>query len=252
MKQRVSRIVSVICLVLGGIFFYLYINKGFYALDSKYKNNAVRDVVIVADTEDPLNRKIDFEKLRAINKDVAGWIYVPGTTIDYPILIGEEDETYLNRDIHKEYSPLGSIFSYSDTPRDFSNAHTILFGHNMLKLQMFGELRKFLNNDYMREHRKFYVYTDRKTLEFDIFSIFICEETDEFFYSGRELGTADYFSFLSEVVGRNVYSDYNLGDTSLNLADTEMFSLVTCNGAEGTTSRLVVNGVSTRQKYIIN
>lgn len=251
MKRKVYTVLSIIFLVLGGVFFYLYYNDGLYAIDSKYKNEAVRDIV-VEETEDPLDRRIDFEKLKAINEDVVGWIYMPDSTIDYPILIGSEDETYLKKDIYKEYNPLGSIFSYSNTKKDLSDGHVMLFGHNMANNQMFGELRKFINSDeFKQEHRKFYIYLENKTLELDIASIFICSEDDIMFQIGRELGTSDYVEFVTSLLGRNKYFDYSLEGSKISITDSQIFSLVTCYGSEGTSERLVVNGGVVREKYYI-
>ena len=62
------------------------------------------------DPNDPFNRKIDcllFAALKQINPDIVGWIYIPDTNIDYPILMGENDNFYLNYDYRKYYS--GSV-----------------------------------------------------------------------------------------------------------------------------------------------
>ena len=251
MKKGCINVLVVVLFLISGVFLYLAFNEGFYSLDTKFKNNAIREVV-VQETEDPLNRNIDFEKLKGMNEDVVAWVYIPGTTVDYPILIGDSDEEYLYKDIDGNYNPLGSIFSYSKTKRDLSDGHVFLFGHNMRQYQMFGEIRKFLNTDYMQEHRKFYVYTERKTVEYDIFSIFSCNENDDFFTMGIELGTADYVTMLDSIINRNVNSDYELGSSSIKWSDSQVVSLVTCNGVEGTTERLTVNGIAVREKYIFN
>lgn len=250
MKKGRWKVLVWILFVCSGVFLYLYYSDGLYAIDSKYKNKAIKDTTVI-ESEDPFDRRIDFEKLKNINEDVVAWVYVPGTTVDYPVLIGDTDDEYLYNDIERKYNPLGSIFSYCKTKKDLSDGHVILFGHNMRTYQMFGELKKFLNTDYMKEHRKFYVYTERKTLEFDIFSIFSCNENDDFFSTGRELGTAEYVSFLSELISRNKYSDYDIGDSSVSLSDSQVFSLATCYGVAGTSERLVVNGIAVKEKYII-
>ena len=162
------KVIASILLIVSIVFLY----KGFvefrYMISNKAKNQSLREVATSEVVNDPLDRIIDFEKLNSINKDIKAWIYVPGTKIDYPILVGESDEEYLYNDMNKEYTPLGSIFSYSGT--NFTKGNTFIFGHNMASSQMFGELRKYIDKDFLKEHRYLYIYTERKAMKCDIFN----------------------------------------------------------------------------------
>ena len=248
MKKNIifKNIIGIVSLILGVLFLYLGFKEYQYTLKSKYKNETIREMV-VEDSNDPLNRRIDFKKLKSENEDIVAWIYIPKTSIDYPIVIGDTDEEYLYKDIEGNYSPLGSIFTYANTKKDFSDSHVKIFGHNMKEFQMFGELRKFLNVDYMKEHKKFYIYIDRKTIECDIVSIFTCNENDSIF--GNNSSGIDFLTTLSE---RNVNSNYDLLNNMEKLSDSQIFSLVTCNGVEGTTERFLVNGVAVKEKILFN
>lgn len=247
-KTKTKVKLAVTLFILSGVFYYLYYNDGWYSINNKYSNDSIRDLAVM-ETENPLDRIIDFNNLKAINKDVAAWAYIPGTTVDYPVLIGSEDETYLKKDIDGKYNPLGSVFSYADTKLD--DGHIMLFGHNMKRYQMFGELKKFLETDYMKNNRKMYLYTEDKTMELDIVSIFITDENDDFFTVGRKLETSEYVEFISDMLNRNKYSDFKLGESSLSYSDSQTVSLVTCHGREGTSNRLVVNGVVSKEKHYI-
>lgn len=252
--KRSCNVLVVVMFIISGIFGYLSYREYRYSFINRYKNRAVRDVAVkVTEEETPITNRIDFNALKSINSDVVSWISIPGTSVDYPILVGGSDEEYLYKDIGREYSPLGSIFSYADTSRTFSDSHTFIFGHNMREYQMFGELRKYLNKDYMENHKKFYIYLENRVLECDIFSIFICDENDSIFYNtNKELGTVEHVNLLNELYSRNVYSSYtsekNIG---LRNANNQVFSLVTCNGIEGTRERLVISGVVSKENYII-
>ena len=97
-----------------------------------------------ADPEDPFERRIDFETLQQINPHIKGWIYIPGTKIDYPVLAGEE---YLNRDMYGGKSSLGSIFTYADV--DLQNDSIVrIYGHNMISMQMFGCIKKYADQEF--------------------------------------------------------------------------------------------------------
>ncbi len=78
--------------------------------------------------------------------------------------------------------------------------------------------------------------------EYDIFSIFICDIYDSFFSNNKG-------SDLVEVLeNKNVNSNYYTKNK--DLSSGKVFSLVTCNGVEGTIERLVVNGIVTKQKIM--
>lgn len=240
-----KKIVASILLILSVFFFIDGIKEAKYLIQNKLKNQSVREIA-TSKANDPFSRIVDFTKLRAINEDVKAWIYIPETNIDYPILVGDENEEYINKNLDKEYTPLGSIFSYSNT--NFTNGNTFIFGHNMANGQMFGELKKYINSDFLNKNKYFYIYTERKILKCEIFSSFIADENDDIFGNEYELGTADYLSLLSKIIDKNNYCDSNLDKPIIEYSTTQIFNLVTCYGNAGTSNRLVVNGLVIEEK----
>ena len=93
---------------------------------------------------------IDWEKLKKINPDIVGWIKVPGTRIDYPVLQGSRWNEYLHKDYKGEYCYAGSIFLQPET--SFEDKHLILYGHNMRTRSMFGSLHEFESEDFYKKH----------------------------------------------------------------------------------------------------
>ena len=59
---------------------------------------------------------VDWEALKAVNDDIIGWIYVPGTVINYPVYQGESNDSYLRTNALGEYSVGGQVFlDYENT-----------------------------------------------------------------------------------------------------------------------------------------
>ena len=81
-----------------------------------------------------------FEELRKINPDVCGWITLDHTKIDYPILQGEDNLTYINTDVYGDFALSGSIFLDSGCDRNFQGKYSLLYGHHMAEHKMFGDL----------------------------------------------------------------------------------------------------------------
>lgn len=240
-----KKLIASILLLIAVVFLYKGIIDAKGNISNKVKNNSLRELTTSVAT-DPLDRIIDFEKLKAINEDIKAWLYIPGTDIDYPILVGESDEEYLYKDINKEYTKLGSLFGFAGT--DFNKGNTFIFGHNMANNQMFGQLKKFIASKFANENKYFYIYTERKVMKCEVFSTFICDINDSVFDGEYELSTGDYASLFSDIVNKNKYADYTLDKSILEYSKAQMFNLITCYGAEGTTERLVVNGVVVEEK----
>lgn len=86
---------------------------------------------------------LSFGQLRDINPDVCGWLTLDGTNIDYPVVQGESNFTYLNTDVYGSFALAGSIFLDVDCAADFSGRYSLLYGHHMENGRMFGDLDRY-------------------------------------------------------------------------------------------------------------
>ena len=87
-----------------------------------------------------------------ITDDMAGWLTIDGTNIDYPVMQGFDNKQYLNTDPFGKYSLTGSIFLDSRSSPDFSDEYSVIYGHHMDYGKMFGALDDFLNESYLKQH----------------------------------------------------------------------------------------------------
>jgi len=97
--------------------------------------------------------KINKETLKQISDDVVAWLTVDDTTIDYPIMQGENNLEYLNKNPYGEYALSGSIFLDSRNNEDFTDPYNIIYGHHMNGGLMFGALDEFWDEKYFDTHR---------------------------------------------------------------------------------------------------
>ena len=160
MKEVLRKILLVICACVFAFSLYKLgmIAYEYYQID-KETTELVEEYVEEEPKEDPTQRQIDFDKLLELNKDVIGWIYLPGTSIDEPILKGKNNDTYLYTDIHKKHNKAGSIFVEEKNKADFSDDNTIIYGHNMKNGSRFHTLKTLLKKDAFEEHQDLYIYT---------------------------------------------------------------------------------------------
>ena len=101
--------------------------------------------------------------------DAALWLQLPGTSLDYPVMLGEDNQFYLNHLPDGSKNALGSLFLDYRTGED--SVHLIVYGHNGTGGTMFGLLRQYESQDYWLEHRTLTVATRDEVYICPIFSV---------------------------------------------------------------------------------
>ncbi|MCC8152126.1 MAG: class B sortase [Lachnospiraceae bacterium] len=148
-----------------------------------------------ADTEDDGGYnwaavRIDFDSLKAINPDVIGWIRFDDTEtvpVDYPILYGETNDTYLHMNLYRESYSAGSIFLEAANSPDFSDYYNIIYGHNMKNGSMFGSLKKYRREeDFYESNPCFTIYTESAAYRYQIFSYEEVKDDSEIYTVGYQ------------------------------------------------------------------
>lgn len=117
-----------------------------------------------AETEAPYVSPIDFAPLLATNPDTIGWIRVPDTKIDYPIVQSPDNQYYLHKDFEGKDSVYGTIYLDADSKPDFSGWNNPIYGHHMKGGSMFKDVVKFKDQDFFENHRYFEIYTPERTI----------------------------------------------------------------------------------------
>ncbi len=107
--------------------------------------------VAAAEAETPDNSE-QFAQLRMINPEVRGWITMEGTGIDFPVLQGQNNMCYINRDFFGNFSLAGSIFLDSRDDPEFEEGYALIYGHHMADGNMFGDLDKYKDEAFFREN----------------------------------------------------------------------------------------------------
>lgn len=118
--------------------------------------------------------EINFNKLKEINSDIIGWINIPNTVVDYPVLMSdiENSQYYLNKDYSKKSTKYGSIFLDSRCNPIENSKNLTLYGHNMNDGQMFAALLKYDNLDFYKTSPVINFNINGKDEKWKIFSVF--------------------------------------------------------------------------------
>ena len=124
---------------------------------------------------------IDFKILWERNEDVAAWLQIPGTQINYPVVHGEDNDYYLHHDLYGNYSEYGTIFLDARVPSDFSGHNNVLYGHHMSDGSMFASISNYKQQWYYDDHAYFLIYTNAGKYRVDLFAGIVVPGTHEVF-----------------------------------------------------------------------
>lgn len=83
---------------------------------------------------------------------MTAWLTVDDTSIDEPVMQGADNTEYLKKDCYGKYSVSGSLFLDSRNSADYTDPYSVIYGHHMRGGAMFGNLSKFLDQDYLETH----------------------------------------------------------------------------------------------------
>lgn len=112
-----------------------------------------------------------YEALAGENPDLAGWISIPDTPIDYPVMYTpQEPEYYLRRAFDGTKAVSGSLFIGAGCSP--GGAHVIIYGHNMNDGSMFGSLARYAEKDYAAAHPVIRFDTLERTGEYRVLAAF--------------------------------------------------------------------------------
>ncbi|GFZ75900.1 SrtB family sortase [Paenibacillus marchantiophytorum] len=167
--------------------------------------------------------RVGFEALLKLNPDFTGWIKLKGSHIDYPVMQGNDNKTYLNRNAKGESSRAGSIFmDYRNEP-DSEQRHLILYGHRMKDGTMFGDLKHFVDESYYLTHRQFRFDTLTASYAAEVFSAY--DTTTDFNYIETDFADEEAFRrFLKKIQGKSLFAS----DMTLTSKD-RILTLSTCD-----------------------
>ena len=104
-----------------------------------------------AHVEPIIKKKRNLEALFKLNGECIGWIYIPGTSVNYPVMhTPDNQQKYLRRDFYGNYSQSGVPFL--DARCNLTDTNLIIYGHNMRNGTMFSAVKNYVNADFRKAH----------------------------------------------------------------------------------------------------
>lgn len=230
------------------IFGYYFINNHrYYKEDTELKTELIKYISttdtteIIKEIEEETEKVVINEEIASLitlNEDVTGWLNVPGTAIDYPVLLGEDNLYYLKHTVKNTSSDYGSIFMNYTNNGDYSDDNTVMFGHNFTGTSvMFSDLNLISTDNWLSNTDNYTITIDTlyENLEYEIFSFYIIDITTDYLQTNfaNVLDRNNFYIMLTE------RSEYDFG-IEVDEKD-KIITLSTCSN--NGTKRFVVHAV---------
>ncbi len=180
--------------------------------------------------------EVNFEELKAINPDFAGWLYVGAENISYPIVYSGDNDYYLHRTFERADNFAGTLFIEAKNKPDFNDPNTIIYGHNMKNQSMFGKLKFLYEFEDYKTDDEFWILTENGSYRYKMFNLEVTKATGEVYtlFSGPGENVKEYIS------DRIAESYVNLPVESYD-ENSKVVTLSTCSAADD--ERFVVQGI---------
>ena len=181
----------------------------------------------------------ELREIYELNHDLIGWLVIPDTVIDYPVVQTKDSEFYLDHDFYGNENINGQLILDPLCDPYTPSYNLIISGHHMKNGSMFGNLPQYASKSYWQRHRflEFDSLMTRK--QYVIFACFFSADYDEdeegFRYNADLRYRLEVDKWLEEVRANQLYDtgiDVKFGD--------EIITLTTCDRARHRNGRFVV------------
>lgn len=235
--QVIAIIIAILLLCVAGFCAYLLIHNQQQKAEQKEMFATIAEKVDAAESElgdleqisnaDEAQLLEVYRELHGYNSDFVGWIRVPGTEINYPVMQSPDElNFYLRRNFEKEYSNLGTPYLQENCDiRTCDNL--IIYSHHMLDGGMFSDLELYKKRKFFQQHK--YVRFD--TLDelglYEIMAVVITTayQSDSFqYYNYIENNELTFNTYVQECKQRALYDtgiDAEYGDKLVTLSTCE-------------------------------
>ena len=166
-----------------------------------------------------------YMKLTEENPDVAGWVSIPDTKIDYPVMqTPAAPDYYLKHNFDREKSAYGVPYAAEDCDLGRSS-NVIIYGHHMKNGSMFAALAGYTDEEFYKKHSWFWFDTLEETGLYQIIGVCTASAagSDQLFGMARIQNEQEYDDYVREIKHRSFY------DTGITATWGEpLVTLMTC------------------------
>lgn len=205
----IDKSLFLICLI-----FFLLGSYGLYDSYMVYQHTTDNSILKYKpgyETDDANNKEI--------KENMVAWLTLDDTGVDYPVMQGDDNTEYLNKDPYGDYSLAGSIFLDSRNDPDFTDFYSLIYGHHMEQKMMFGALDSYLDEEFFNSHRDGTLIVDDYIYQIRLFAVVECVATEPAVFAPTETNkTIKYIKKHALYMDESSIPDKKAGEQLLGLS----------------------------------
>ncbi len=164
-----------------------------------------------------------------LNSDLVGWIRIPGTNIDYPVMQHkDEKDYYLKRNFDKTYSDWGCVYVREQCDVFRPSDNIVIYGHYKSDGTMFHDLHGYYKKDYWESHQYINFDTIYERQTYEIVAVFkttaILGDGYAYHQFNDAANASEFDYYVDKVKSMSFYEtgvDAQYGDTLITLSTCE-------------------------------
>ena len=229
---KTAAIVAAIALIVSGTYLAVYFG------DLSQQDNKIKNVQNIYEpynndyTRNEDNQFSKFDKLKAINPDIIGWITISNTEVNNPVFQTDNNQFYVDHDMDKAYNSYGALFldyRCRIDPKALTR-NQIIYGHNMRYGAMFGTLDEYRSIDFYKKNPLIQFDSLYEQRQYKIFAIMVVNDAEDdtfgYTYSAYRTDFTNDDDFMSWIQHSR---DRSLFDTTVDVnTEDEIITLSTC------------------------
>ena len=226
-KKKKNTLFKILSFFISIISIALLVSSGYFikiAVDNKNDFNESKS------TSRELQNNAIYDLIKK-NPDTVGYLKVPNTIIEYPVVKTDNNKFYLKHDFYKKSNVYGWIFADFKNEFPILSQNTIIYGHNTSIGIMFGDLINLLNKEWYENEENKYIYfsTTEQNYKFQIFSVYKINTTNDYL-------DIDYDENFIEMIKNRSFMDFNV-----EINDEKIITLSTCYNSSSSNVKLVIH-----------
>ncbi len=232
MKKRILMTIPIVLIIIS-IIIGISIYKEKKETKSNNNENILEEIEVPKEeiTETKSERMLQLEQLHKENKDIIGWLEIPDTNINYPVLHTNNNDYYMNHNYKKEYYLNGSLFLDKDFDLINGSTNYLIYGHSPKDGTMFDDLIKYAKEDFYKTHKTIIFTTLEEESKYEVVAAFYSRV-----YYQSETNVFRYYFFVN-ANNEKEFNNYISNAKKASLYDTgitpkykeQLMTLSTCS-----------------------